>query len=183
MSDKPLRASDVLAHVKDERSTLTRILSVFPGYRGYKEKETQRETDKLIRNVTARKMKEASDSARELYRKSISSSGTSDVSKSLEQLSMKADTICQRIQHATYGYAPLANVIEVNQEELDRLLEFDASIADSIATASQSIIGVGEVMARKEGVLEGIEKANDALVRIEHDLERRREILFGTTGV
>jgi len=182
MSDKPLRASDVLAHVKEEQSTLARLLSIFPGYRGYKEKETLRETDKLIRDVTFRNMKEASDSARELYRQSVGASGVSATSRLLEQLSMKADMICQRIRHATYGYAPLGNVIEVHQEELERLMEFDANIAGSITVVKESIVALREFKIMDEGVLEAIDKATRALSQIEQTLERRKEVLLGIAG-
>jgi len=59
----------LLEKAKGERTLSERILGELPGFRGYKEKELRRETDKLVRNHIYRKLLEARKDAKEVFQK------------------------------------------------------------------------------------------------------------------
>jgi len=177
-----VKASEVLEATKRERSLFERILTVFPGYRGYKQKELLRETDKLVRDIVFRNMKQASDAMRELYRESVSASGLSPSTKRFEQLSMRCDTIGQRIRHATHGYAPFAHVIRVQDEALLRLMEFDAGLADGIEKLKADLNDTRQMALTDERITQIIEGLRSDIVNVENLLAKRQEALFGLQG-
>ncbi|MEM4694009.1 MAG: hypothetical protein QW655_05840, partial [Nitrososphaerota archaeon] len=50
-----------LDNVKKEMTLTEKILSYIPGYRGYKEKEIRRESDRLVRMEATNRLKEVKD--------------------------------------------------------------------------------------------------------------------------
>jgi len=174
-----IKASEVLEAAKRESGLFEKILTVFPGYHGYKQKELLRETDKLVRDIVFRNVKQASDAMRELYRESVSASSLSPAAKRLEQLSMRSDAIGQRIRHASYGYAPFAHVVRVQDEALLRLMEFDASIADTIEKLKTDLHKAKQIALTDERLAENIESLRGDIIDLENLLAKRQEVLFG----
>lgn len=177
-----LRPSDILSSVKEKRTLLERILSVFPGYRGYKEKELLRETDKLIRDVVYRNMKEVSDRIRNLYRDALSSLGLSQEVRMLERLSMRADAFSERIRHATYGYAPFMNIVKVDEEALLKLMDFDAGLADQIKELRERVKSAEDDLSSGKLTLDDVRRIESAIGALEEVFNRRDEVLSGLSG-
>jgi hypothetical protein len=50
---------DYLAKIKEERTLTEKIIGYIPGYRGYKEKELRRESDRLVRMDVVNRLKDA----------------------------------------------------------------------------------------------------------------------------
>ncbi|MEM1673716.1 MAG: hypothetical protein QXN24_03585 [Candidatus Bathyarchaeia archaeon] len=50
-----------MERIHEERSLLERIVGYIPGYRGYKEKELRRESDRLVRMDVVNRLKAAKD--------------------------------------------------------------------------------------------------------------------------
>jgi predicted transcriptional regulator len=174
--------SDILKIVEKNRTLFEKILAVFPGYRGYKQKELLRETDKLVRDVVWRNMKENSDRVRTLYREALSIFGLSQEVRQLERLSMRGDTIAEKIRHAEYGYAPFMNIIKVDENALIKLIEFDAGLADSIQELKEKIKKVEEDLSVNKLLSENIKKIDDTLKMIEDVFDKRSETLVGIIG-
>jgi hypothetical protein len=181
-SGASMKASDVLSRIKDKRTLTERILLAFPGYRGYKEKELMRETDKLIRNAVFRNMKEAAEAIRTIYGKTLNDFGLSSEVRQLERLSIKSDALAEKIRHATHGYSPLMNVLKVDEEALMRLMEFDAGLADDINELMDNIKSVEKEMCNSKVVPEGIGKIEHALGVLVETFDKRNEALSGLSG-
>jgi len=177
-----MKASDVLNRVKDKRTLIERIMLTFPGYRGYKEKELMRETDKLIRDAVFRNMKEASESIRTIYGKTLNDFGLSGEVRLLEKLSMRSDALAEKIRHATHGYSPLMNVLKVEEEALMKLMEFDAHIAEELGELESSIRSVKKEMSGGKVVPEAIRKIENALEALERTFSKRNEAIIGLAG-
>ena len=60
--------SDAYERIKGEQGLVEKIVSYIPGYHGYKEKELRRETDKLVREFSVQKLKEAKVALNEAIR-------------------------------------------------------------------------------------------------------------------
>lgn len=118
--------------VEAKRSTAREILSVLPGYHGYSERETQRKTDNLIREIVSDRMGEARRYISGAYRIAVGKPEMSEGARQLERVLMKCDTLGQRILHAEAGYSPFMSIIKVNQRTLNELMEFDASLIEQI---------------------------------------------------
>lgn len=166
----------VLKKVKN-RGVLEKIAMAFPGYGGYKKKRLK-ETDDILRRNMFRILTTVSSSLREDYRRAVRYS-LMDEAREIESLYMMCNALAQSILHAPRGYKPIANVINIDEDDLKRLIEFDSSFADVITAVKRSAEDVKKAMAQKDldklsstlsdlrmklGELESLMKRRDALL-------------------
>ncbi|OYT66023.1 hypothetical protein B6U74_01955 [Candidatus Bathyarchaeota archaeon ex4484_205] len=163
-----------LKKVKSERSLLEKIMTVFPGYRGYREKEMLRETDKLIRDELIKELKAAKEQLFDIERDFISDKDMR-TAKRIEKLLMRVDTMTEKIRHATYGYAPRLNVIEVREKQLLKLMEFDANLATLITALRNEI----DNFPPEDDGRKSIVSIGRILRKLEREYEKRDKYMLG----
>jgi len=170
----------LLEKAKGERTLFERILGELPGFRGYKEKEIRRETDKLIRNHVYRKLMEARKDAKEVFQK-LSDQRLHEVLTDMDRLVMIFDRVTAKINHASYGYAGFFNVLKVQEEKLDKMIAFDNElIGRAQKVLDDTVVFKGEVMKREfKKAREHIEKLRDSLESLEEKFDERGEIILG----
>jgi hypothetical protein len=59
-----MNRKNYVGKIRQEMTLMEKILSYVPGYRGYKEGEIRRESDRLIRMESANKLREAKNDIR-----------------------------------------------------------------------------------------------------------------------
>jgi hypothetical protein len=169
---------DLLERVKKDQGVLSRIASIFPGYRGYKKKEQLRGTDDIIRRGTFRVLQEASSNLRESYRRAVRYSLMGEA-REIESLYLLCDSLAQSILHAPRGYKPIAGTTSVKEDDLNKLLEFDASLADIVETIKEKTGEVHTAILQKD--IDGLSSAISTLRMKLDELEtlmRRRDALL-----
>src|SRR5512136_38049 len=132
---------DVYSQAKSQMRLSERIAAALPGFRGYKEKELRRESDKLIRNNLTLKLSKDKDNVRGIAQR-ISDKRYLDVLPDIDRLTAKMDRITEKINHASYGYSGFFDVVKVKEEHLDRMIAFDNQLIDSVNVLSDSIDGL-----------------------------------------
>ncbi|MDI6847304.1 MAG: hypothetical protein QMD23_04140, partial [Candidatus Bathyarchaeia archaeon] len=120
MSEK----KDFYEKAKKQMRLSERILAEVPGFRGYKEKELRRESDRLIRNHLYRRLAEAKNDLRAVFQR-LSDRRLFEVLTGMDRLVAKFDRVAAKIDHASYGYAGFFNVVKVEEASLDRMIDFD----------------------------------------------------------
>ncbi|UCG44775.1 MAG: hypothetical protein JSV58_05105 [Candidatus Bathyarchaeota archaeon] len=174
------KKTDLLEKAKGERSLFERILGELPGFRGYKEKELRRETDKLVRNHIHRKLQEARSDAKEVFQK-LSDERLQEVLTDMDRLVMVFDRVAAKIDHAAYGYAGFFNILKVREEKLDKMIAFD----NELISKAQEILDDAaafkkEVVKREfEKTREHIEKLRNSLESLEERFDERGEMILG----
>jgi len=127
--------------VKKEMGLMERILSYIPGYRGYKEKELRRETDRLVRMEVVSRLKRAKFEIRaQLSNPIVISSLKSEDMWLFDQLMSKLDRITQRIERAVAGYAGFFDAVKVREDRLDKVLEHDVMLIEKADTIKEEAI-------------------------------------------
>ena len=170
----------LLEKAKGERTLFERILGFLPGFRGYKEKELRRETDKLVRNHIYRKLREARSDAKEVFQK-LSDQRLHEVLTEMDRLVMIFDRVTAKIDHASYGYAGFFNILKVKEEKLDKMIAFD----NELINQAQEIVDNTTVFKREAvkreftKAREHIEKLRASLEAIEEKFDQRGEIILG----
>ena len=165
---------------KKEMRLSEKIAAELPGFRGYKEKEIRRETDKLIRNHLYRKLREAADSVKDVFRE-LSERRVQEVLTDMDRLVMKFDRVAEKINHASYGYTGFFNVVKVEEDKLDKMIEFDGNLTDYVekivdeASTFKKEVMNGEV----EKVREHIGNLRDLLESLEETFDERGETILG----
>ena len=165
---------------KEEMKLSERILAEIPGFRGYKEKEIRRETDKLIRNRLYRKLTEARKDLKEVFQQ-LSDQRLQEVLTDMDRLVMRFDRVAEKINHASYGYAGFFNVVKVEEEKLDDMIDFDGKLVSDVKKIVEETSAFkGEVRKRKfERARERIEKLRDSLESLEKTFDEREETILG----
>jgi len=169
---------EILERVKHDRGVLGRIASVFPGYGGYKKKEQLRGTDDIIRRGTFRLLEEASSYLRESYRRAVRYS-LMDEARDIEGLYLLCDSLAQSILHAPRGYKPIAGTTSIKEDDLEKLLEFDASLAEVVEEVKEKANEALAAASKKD--IDGLVSAISILrMKLDElrDLMKRRDALL-----
>jgi len=129
--------TDLTSQIKDQRGGFAKILSKLPGFKGYLEKETRRDADKIVRDAVAAKFTDQLERLTELQIDLLSNGGFEFVDD-VEQSAVKLRTFIDRVKTAPRGYAGVFDAVQVKEEELDQLYNFDYQLlseADNLAAA------------------------------------------------
>src|SRR5665647_606480 len=129
---------DVYAQAKSQMRLSERIAAALPGFRGYKEKELRRESDKLVRNNLYLKLTKDKDNVKSISQK-IADKRYMDVLTDIDRLNAKMDRITEKVNHASYGYAGFYDIVKVKEENLDRMITFDNQLLDEVNALTANI--------------------------------------------
>jgi hypothetical protein len=165
---------------KGEMRLSERILAQLPGFRGYKEKELRRESDKLIRNHLYAKLMKARSDLKEVFQ-ILSQQRRMEVLTDMDQLVTKYDRVAEKINHASYGYAGFFNVIKVDEEKLDKMIEFDNNLIDEVQAVVDAASTFKKEITKKgfDKAKDHIQKTNEALQTLEDTFDQRGEVILG----
>src|SRR4030067_988305 len=122
---------DWYSEAKSQMRLGERIVAAIPGFRGYKEKELRRESDKLIRNHLYLKLSESKDDLKTVFQK-LSDRRYFDVLTDMDRLMAKVDRVVEKVNHASYGYSGFFDIVKVKEENLDRMIDFDNQLVNGV---------------------------------------------------
>lgn len=182
---------DIVGQIKDERGGFVKLLSKIPGFKGYMEKETRRDADKLVRDAIASRFSAQLDRLSEVQSDLIPSGGF-EFLDDVEQAAVKLRTFIDRVKTAPRGYAGLFDAVQVKEEQLEQLYNFDAQLlgeADNLARVVDACkVAMGTLPAPADGSLavgpDALKPAIAALRRtcagLNDLFDKREHILVGS---
>ena len=157
-----------------------RIAAFIPGFRGYKEKELRRESDKLIRNHLTLKLSNSKNDLKQIFQK-LSDRRYFDVLTDMDRLVAKMDRVVEKVNHASYGYSGFFDVVKVKEDALDRMIDFDSKLIDGVNTVATEIDAFKAELASGEtkNMKQRIQTITDKLESFEDTFDSRDEIIKG----
>ena len=178
MSDK----NDELSNVQGQMSLPEKIAAFVPGFRGYKEKELRRESDRLIRNHLYLKLSIEKTDLREIEQK-LADRRYFDVLTDMDRLLAKMDRVVEKINHASYGYSGFFDAVKVKEENLDHMIDFDNKLLDGINALTTEIDAFKADLA--SGVTTNlktrVQNVTDKLESLENTFDQRNEVILGVS--
>jgi hypothetical protein len=173
---------DVYAQAKSQMRLSEKIAAALPGFRGYKEKELRRESDKLVRNHLYLKLSKDKDNIRSISQK-IADKRYLDVLTDIDRLTAKIDRVTEKVNHASYGYAGFYDIVKIKEENLDRMITFDNQLLD---TANALAIDIDAFKAQLlsgdySNLKDKIQSVADKLEALEDTFDKREEVILGVT--
>ena len=174
--------NDVLSKVQGQMNLPERIAAFVPGFRGYKEKEIRRESDRLIRNHLYLKLQVEKTDLRDLEQK-LADRRYFDVLTDMDRLVAKMDRVVEKINHASYGYSGFFDAVKVKEGNLDSMIAFDNKLLDGINALT------AEIDAFKADLSSGatsnlkthVQNVTDKLESLENTFDQRNEVIMGVT--
>ena len=176
MSEK----KDFYQKAKKQMRLGERILAAIPGFRGYKEKELRRESDRLIRNHLYRRLSEAKTDLKDVFQK-LSDRRLFEVLTDVDRLVARFDRVAAKIDHASYGYAGFFNIIKVEEGNLDRMIDFDNQLIDGVEKIVSEVDAFkAEVMKQEiKKAKERVQHLGETLEALEDTFDKRGEVILG----
>jgi hypothetical protein len=173
---------DVYAEAKKQMRLSERIVAAIPGFRGYKEKELRRESDKLIRNHLHRKLSESKDDLKTVFQK-LTDRRYFDVLTDMDRLMAKADRVTEKVNHASYGYSGFFDIVKVTEENLDRMIDFDNKLVDAVNGLAADVDVFKAEIAKGEtkDVKEKVQNITDKMEEFEETFDKRTDVILGVT--
>jgi hypothetical protein len=173
---------DVYAQAKSQMRLSERIAAALPGFRGYKEKELRRESDKLVRNNLTFKLSKDKDNVRSIAQK-IADKRYLDVISDIDRLTAKMDRITEKVNHASYGYAGFYNIVKIKEEQLDRMITFDNQLLDEVNALTASIEDLKTQLLSNNfsNLKDKIQTIADKFELLEDTFDKREQVILGAT--
>jgi hypothetical protein len=155
----------------ENRNFIETILRYIPGFRGYLEKEYRRESDDLQRDWLADRLQRSKRAIDQLTRP-LADAGQIDLLPQVDRVRGRLDKLSGRIRGAVQGYSGFFDLVEVDEELLDRVYEHDVAL-----------MGQVDILARAVEELPDNQEKLAALLRQTDELERlwdvREDMLKG----
>lgn len=178
MSEK----KDVYTTAKNQMHISERILAAIPGFRGYKEKELRRESDKLIRNHLSQKLAQTRANFKTIFQK-VSDNRQLDLFPDMDRLSAKFDRVTERVNHASYGYSGFFDIVKIQEEALDRMTDFDNQLIDQVNSIAVEVHAFkSEVSKQKfDNAKDHLQNLTGSLETFDETLDKREEVIMGVS--
>jgi hypothetical protein len=157
-----------------------RIAAFIPGFRGYKEKEMRRESDKLIRNHLYLKLSNSKNDLKAIFQK-LTDRRYFDVLPEMDRLTAKMDRVVEKINHASYGYTGFFDAVKVKEDALDRMIDFDSKLIDEVSDVATEIDAFKAELASGDtkNMKARIQAITDKLENLEATFDSRDEVILG----
>jgi hypothetical protein len=165
---------------KGEMRLSERILTALPGFRGYKEKEIRRESDKLVRNHLYQRLMEGRADLKATFQ-TVSDNHLQEVITDMDRLVMRYDRVSEKINHASYGYAGFFNIVKIEEEKLDKMIAFDTDLIDEVESIVSEVSAFKKEINKQnfENARNHINNLSDMLEALEETFDQRHEVIEG----
>jgi len=157
-----------------------KIAAFVPGFRGYKEKELRRESDRLIRNHLYLKLSIEKTDLREIEQK-LADRRYFDVLTDMDRLLAKMDRVVEKVNHAMYGYSGFFDAVKVKEDNLDNMIAFDNKLIDGITSLTTEIDAFKTDLASgaTTNLKTRVQNVTDKLESLENTFDQRNEVIMG----
>lgn len=122
---------DIRQQVDANRGAMKKLELLIPGLRGYRTKEDIRVSDELLRNQVADRLDKVRNNLQEL-RKQLAAANDLTNLTNLGSLMAQVQTLSGEVRHAAQGYAGWVAPIQVNEDKLNKLYDYDYSFVSAV---------------------------------------------------
>ena len=128
---------DIRQQVDANRGIAKKLELLIPGLRGYRSKEDIRVSDELQRNQVADKLDHVKDNLQQL-RKQVAAANDFTNLTNVGSLMAQVQTLSGEVRHAGQGYAGWVAPIQINEDKLNKLYDYDYSFVSSVFQLDQA---------------------------------------------
>jgi hypothetical protein len=166
----------ILDKARAGQNWLEKIANAIPGFKGYREKELRRDSDRLQREHLSARLEECKRGLNEVGT-ALTRGGDLDVMNDVETARKRVDKVVARIRYADRGYAGFFDAIKVDEAMLQRIYDFDLSLLDGVDAAR--VAASDAAAAPAEGRREALQALTARIDALDARLAEREAILGG----
>lgn len=161
--------ADIRQRVQDDRGIIKKIELVIPGYKGYREKEDLRIADSLLRNQLANQLQGVIESVQR-SKEGLAKNMNLQLLNDIGELDNNTQALMNKIRHAQQGYSGISADIRIEQDELNRLYEWDLSLLQLIDILRQRSAELEDLVSqnspRTKGTILDLKKEVTSFVEV-----------------
>ena len=165
----------VYQNVTSSMDIFKKIGSKIPGFKGYVERQNRRDSDKLIRDTIYRRFREFEGRVSDLQVEFVNQ-GEIKYTDDLEKAALRLRTFADRVRTAPRGYSSLFEAVKINEEELAKLYEYDATLLDKSEEIGRAIDNV-QASIGTDGLPAAIRNLQTLSKDCVNAYERRQEVV------
>jgi hypothetical protein len=169
-----------LQKIGEDEQLLEKIMLAVPGFRGYKAKEQRREADKVIRDFVYSKLQEGRNELQDIYQ-IVAESRVPEALHPIDRLTAIFDRVSEKVHHASYGFAGFFDATKIDEDDLDRMINFDTQLVEAAKGLAQRVQAFkDEVQAGKFDRLEAYEaELRKTVEGFETTFDQRKDVIEG----
>lgn len=122
---------DIRQQVEGNQGALKKLQLLIPGLRGYRTKEDIRVSDEMLRNQVADRLDRAKSNLEQL-RKAVASAGDYTNLTGIGSLIAQVQALSGEVRHAAQGYSGWVAPIQMGDDKLNKLYDYDYSLVNTI---------------------------------------------------
>ncbi len=115
---------DVRAQIEANRGISKKLELLIPGLHGYRKLEDVRAADSIVRNQVADKLDQSKSNLEDLRTQMVSNNDFNNLTN-VGSLIAQVQQMSGQVRHAQQGYSGFAANIQINQDKLNKLYEYD----------------------------------------------------------
>lgn len=164
----------ILDKARGGQNALEQIMNAIPGFKGYREKELRRDSDRAQREHLARALGENKKVLDDIAN-GATRSGSFDLINDVEKAKKRLDRVANRLLFADRGYSGFFDTVKVDEPMLARVYQFDMGLlqgVDAVAAAAAAALAGPD---QRSGLLQMIAQ----LEAMDRALSEREAILSG----
>ena len=153
---------------------------MLPGFRGYKMREQRREADRIVRNYIYDTLERSRDDLTKCLQM-LSDNKATELLEPMNRIIAILDRIAEKVNRASYGYSGFFDSIKIEEQDLDRMLDYDSKLMDMARGLSGTTSGFkGDLTQGKfENARNSQQTLGDALDGLEKAFDQRKAIIEG----
>lgn len=170
---------DINRKMDEHQNWFQWITTKIPIYNGYQDREQRRAADAALRDYVVNNLEAKQTQANDVTSQMLLGPGLAQLEE-MNKANTRLQTLIDKVKTASEGYAGFFAPIKINQEELDKLYEFDYGMlvqADDIGVAIEAIqatLDSGESEKLAPAVRGYVKMVTDASALF----DKRKEILL-----
>ncbi|MFZ2095433.1 MAG: hypothetical protein WAV05_02235 [Anaerolineales bacterium] len=165
----------IFQKITNSMDIFKKIASKIPGFKGYVERQNRRDSDKLIRDTIFQRFRELEGRVSDLQVEFINQ-GEINLIDDLEKAALRLRTFADRVRTAPRGYSSLFEAVKINEAELAKLYEYDATLLDKTDEVSRAIDNI-QASVGTDGLPAAIRNLQTISKECIKAYDRRQEVL------
>jgi hypothetical protein len=167
-----------LKHAGSIGELFSNLASYVPGFAGYKEIEDRRIADKQLRAVIGERLTRVKSRLDALV-DSLSRSGSMDGLALIDQSGRKLNRLIDRMRFADYGYAAVFDRVQMGNDQVAKLYEYDAGVMSQLGSFDDAIGEVEQAASNPDHLRAALAKLDALTAEFDRRFEARKHLFDG----
>ncbi len=170
---------DLRERVEDDRGLLKRIQLHVPGFAGYRRREDLRQAENILRIQMANSLKSARKTTEEARELMVEENHYKELDR-VGRIINRFRTLEGRVRHAEGGYSGISPAIRIEDAEINRLYEYDASLLDEASALGKETAELKAASGERKELRKRTKDIRSQLDAFEDIFEKRMLVVSDT---